>query len=157
MKKLINSHYGKKSNICQECEKEIYHKQIHQRNHTLIQINKALNDEIIDNLSNYSNIIVNNNQEFKSVPSSFQIEINIINNGENNLKDCYILPVRFGPGYLSCQTKVIKDEVQRNMPVKISIIVRVPHNNKGNFEGYFRMFTPNGLPFGNVLYIKVSN
>ena len=147
----------KNYNLCQDCEKILYQKQIHQRNHTLIQVNKSLNDETKDNLCKYSNIIGNNNQEFKSVPSSFQLELNIINNGENDLKNCYILPVRYGPEYLSCYPKVINEEVQRNMSVKITIIVRVPYNNKGYFEGYFRMFTPKGLPFGNVIHIKVLN
>ena len=144
-------------NLCQDCEQIFYQKQIHQREHTLIQVNKALSDENMDDLYNYSNIIGNNNQEFKNVPSSFQLEINFINNGENDLKDCYILPVRFGDEYLKCNPKVITDEVQRSVPVKISLVVRVPQNNKGYFEGYFRMFTPHGLPFGDVLCVKVLN
>ena len=144
-------------NLCQNCEKIFYSKQIHQREHSLIQINKALKDENVDNLSKYNNIIGNNNQEFKNVPESFQLEVSIINNGENNLKDCYILPVRFGKEYLSCNPKVIQEDTQRNMIVKIILIIRVPHVNKGYFEGYFRMFTPNGLPFGKVLCVTVLN
>ena len=140
-------------NLCQVCESIFYQKQIHNREHTLIQVNKSLKDE----LYKYNNIIGNNNQEFKNVPSSFQLEISIINSGENDLKNCYILPVRFGDEYLTCNPKIITDEVQRNMSVKIILVVRVPQNNKGYFEGYFRMFTPNGLPFGNVLCVKVLN
>lgn len=144
-------------NLCQECEKIFYQKQIHQREHTLIQINKSLNDENVDNLSKYSNIIGNNNQEFKNVPSSFQLEFTVINNGENDLKDCYLLPVRYGDEYLTCNPKKIEDNIQRNMSVKIVLVVRIPNINKGYFEGYFRMFTPHGLPFGNVLFVKVLN
>ena len=144
-------------NLCQECEKLFYQKQIHQREHTLIQVNKALDNYDDDDLCNYNNIIGNNNQEFKNVPSSFQLEINFINNGENDLKDCYILPVRFGDEYLKCNPKVITGEIQRNCPAKINLVVRVPQNNKGYFEGYFRMFTPQGLPFGDVLCVKVLN
>ena len=69
-------------NLCQECEKKYYQKQIHQREHTLIQLNKALNDEK-DNIK-YSNIIGNKRQEFKNEPSSFQIEISVVNNGEED-------------------------------------------------------------------------
>ena len=144
-------------NLCQECEKLCKEKQIHPREHTLIQVNKALNDVKIDNLYKYSNIIGNNNQEFKNVPAAFQLETSIINNGENDLKDCYILPVRYGDNYLTCGPKVIEDEVERNMAITMSLIVRLPQDNKGYFEGYFRMFTPHGLPFGDVLYIKVLN
>ena len=143
-------------NLCQECEKLCYQNQIHTREHILIQVNKPLNDEDEDNIYKYGNIIGNNNQEFKNVPSSFQLEISVINSGENDLKDCYILPVRYGEDYLSCNPKVIKEEVQRNMTVKIILVIRVP-NDKGYFEGYFRMFTPHGLPFGKVLYVKVLN
>ena len=145
----------KNYNLCQECEKKYYQKQIHQRQHTLIQLNKALNDEK-DNII-YSNIIGNKNQEFKNVDSSFQIVISVVNNGEGNLKDCYILPVRFGDEYLSCIPKIITESVERNNPIKIGLVIRVPNDNKGYFEGYFRMFNPKGLPFGDVLYIKVLN
>ena len=74
-----------------------------------------------------------------------------------SLKNCYILPVRFGDEYLTCNPKIITDEIQRNMSLKVILVVRVPQNNKGYFEGYFRMFTPGGLPFGNVLCVKVLN
>ena len=143
-------------NLCQECEKLCYQNQIHPRHHTLIQINKSLNDEGENNLYKYNNVIGNNNQEFKNVPTSFQLEISVINNGENDLNNCYILPVRYGEEFLSCNPKIIKEEVQRNMAIKIILVIRVP-NNKGYYEGYFRMFTPNGLPFGNVLFVKVLN
>ena len=136
-------------NLCQECEKIFYQKQIHNREHTLIQVNKSLTDQLFK----YNNIIGNNNQEFKNIPSSFQLEISIINSGENDLKNCYILPVRFGDEYLTCNPKIVNDEVQRNMSLKIVLVVRVPQKNKG----YFRMFTPNGMPFGNVLCVKVLN
>ena len=142
-------------NLCQECEKIFYQKQIHEREHTLIQVNKALNDEE-ENIYKYNNIIGNSNQVFKNVPLSFPIEISVANCGEEDLKDCYILPVRYGEEYLSCIPKKISDSVIRNISIKINLVVRVP-KNKGYFEGYFRMFTPSGLPFGNTLCIKVFN
>ena len=145
----------KNYNLCQECEKIFYQKQIHQREHTLIQVNKALNDED-DNIYKYNNVIGNTNQIFKNIPLSFPIEFSVVNCGEKDLKDCYILPVRYGEEYLSCSPKKITDSVIRNMSIKINLVVRVP-NNKGYFEGYFRMFTPSGLPFGNTLCVKVLN
>ena len=145
-------------NLCQDCEKKKYQIQIHPREHTFIQINKSLDDKNLDSLYKYNNIIHNNNLEFKNMASSFQLEVSIINSGENDLKDCYILPVRYGnKKYITCNPKVIKEEIQRNMSTKIILVVRLPHDNKGYFEGYFRMFTPNGLPFGNVLFVKVLN
>lgn len=144
-------------NLCQDCEIMMYQRQIHQRDHTLIQVNKALKDNNLDDLYKYNNMIGNNNQEFKSVASSFYSEIIIINNGENDLKNCYILPVRYGDEYLSCSPKVVENEVPRNTAIKIGLIIRIPPINKGYFEGYFRMFTPHGLPFGDILIIKVFN
>ena len=141
-------------NLCQDCEKLFYQKQIHNREHTLIQVNKSISEDL---LYNYNNIIGNNDEEFKNVPSSFQIELNVINNGENNLKGCYILPIRYGEDYLSCSPKQIEEDVQRNMMVKLCPIIRLPHDNKGYFEGYFRMFTPKGFPFGNVFHMTVLN
>ena len=143
----------KNYNLCQECEKKYYQNRIHQREHTLIQLNKALNEK--DNIK-YSNIIGNKNQEFKNVPSPFQTIISVVNNGEEDLKNCYILPVRFGDEYLSCIPKKITESVERNNKIKIGLVIRVPNDNKGYFEGYFRMFSPNGLPFGDVLYIKME-
>ena len=141
-------------NLCQECEKIFYQKQIHDREHTLIQVNKALNEE--DNIYKYNNIIGNTNQVFKNVPLSFPIEFSVVNCGKEDLQDCYILPVRYGEEYLSCIPKKISDSVIRNISIKINLVVRVP-KNKGYFEGYFRMFTPSGLPFGNTLCVKVLN
>ena len=141
-------------NLCQDCEKLFYQKQIHNREHTLIQVNKSISE---DNLYKYSNIIGNNDEEFKDVPSSFQIELNIINNGENNLKGCYFLPIRYGEDYLSCRPKQIDEDVERNMKVKLFPIIRLPHENTGYFEGYFRLFTPEGFPFGDVFHMTVLN
>lgn len=144
-------------NLCQECEKKLYQKQIHPRDHTLIQVNKALNEENLEKYHNYNNIIGNNNQEFKNVASSFQVELSIINSGENNLQNCYILPIRYGENNITCCPKTIKDDVQRNMLIKTSLLLRLPNDDRGFFEGYFRMFTPDGLPFGNILCVKVLN
>lgn len=145
----------KNYNLCQKCEKINYQKQIHERDHTLIQLNKALDDES-EELYKYDNIIGNNNKLFKNVPIAFPIEISVVNCGENDLKGCYILPVRFGEDYLSCIPKKIDNEFPRNISIKINLVVRLPRD-KGSFEGYFRMFTPSGLPFGNIVFIKVLN
>ena len=42
------------------------------------------------------------------------------------------------------------------MKTNISLDVNLP-KKIGYFDGYLRMFTPNGIPFGNVIYIKVIN
>ena len=144
-------------NLCQDCEKIFYLKQIHPRDHTLIQVNKALNKENLEKSRNYNNIIGNNNQELKNVPTSFQVDISIINSGENDLQNCYIIPIRYGENNITCYPRIIKEEIQRNMNIKLSLVLRLPNDSRGLFEGYFRMFTPDGLPFGSVLCVKVLN
>ena len=37
----------------------------------------------------------------------FEIKVNIINNGENDLQECFISPIRFGNNYLGCLKKTI--------------------------------------------------
>ena len=139
-------------NLCQECEKISKEKEIHQREHVLIQINKSLND---DNL-NYNNIIGKYQKEFQNVDKSFKFEFTLVNNGENDLQNCYFLPVRYGEAYLICDSQKIKESIQKGKNSKINLNVKSPQNI-GYFEGYFRMFTPNGLPFGDIINIKVMN
>ena len=139
-------------NLCQDCEKILQTKEIHQRDHVLIQINKYIKED----LSKYNNVIGNYRKEFQNVDEFFTLEFVVVNNGENDLKNCCILPIRYGDEYLSCDAKIITNSIKRGMNLKISLDVKTPQRT-GYFEGYFRMFTPSGLPFGNIIYIKVLN
>ena len=142
-------------NLCQKCEKISYQKQIHPRTHTMIRINKPLSNEI--NNSEFRNIIGKKEQDFQNVPLVFQIELKILNNGQNDLKDCYILPVRYGENYLNIFKGIIKDSLGRNMSKDISLVVKIPNDKRGFYEGFFRMFSPFGLPFGDIIHITVIN
>ena len=144
----------KNYNLCQECEKKMINEEIfHEKDHVFIQVNKPLD---MNDFSKYSNVIGNYCKEFHNILYNyFELELMINNNGENNLKDCYILPVRYGDEYLSCASKIIKNSVEKGMSLKINLDIQIPYNNKKCFKGYFRMFTPNGIPFGNVVYIQV--
>ena len=139
-------------NLCQDCEKILQTKEIHQRDHVLIQINKYIKED----LSKYNNVIGNYRKEFQNVDEFFTLEFVVVNNGENDLNNCCILPIRYGDEYLSCDAKIITNSIKRGMNLKISLDVKTPQRT-GFFEGYFRMFTPSGLPFGNIIYIKVLN
>ena len=147
-------------NLCQDCEKIYYKKQIHDRKHLLIQVNEPLlGDE--NNVLNYDNIISNNNQEIKLDDSdidetrTFSLDLEVSNNGENNLKNCFILPIRYGEDYLGCEPIKINDSVDSNYSYKVKMVIKIPNSNKNYYEGYFRMFTRSGLPFGQVIFIKV--
>ena len=139
-------------NLCQDCEKILQTKEIHQRDHVLIQINTNIKED----LSKYNNVIGNYHKEFQNVEDFFTLEFVVVNNGEKDLKNCCILPIRYGDEYLSCDAKIITNSIKRGMNLKISLDVKTPQRT-GYFEGYFRMFTPSGLPFGNIIYIKVLN
>ena len=140
-------------NLCQDCEKLLNIKEIHQREHVFIQINKCLTQNI--NFK-YNNIIGNYNKEFRNVSSNyFNLELTIVNTGKNDLRGCYILPIRFGDEYLDCIPKTIKESVKQGKPITIDLNIIKSNNNCDNLKGYFRMFTPEGLPFGNVIFINV--
>ena len=147
-------------NLCQECENILYIKEIHSREHVFIQINKSFEQ---NNFFKYDNIIGNYNKEFNYICSDFfNLELTIVNIGENDLKNCYILPIRFGERYLDCIPNIIKESVKKNMSLNIELCIRkadtIGINSKSkSLEGYFRMLTPEGIPFGNVVFIKVLN
>jgi hypothetical protein len=139
-------------NLCQKCEDLLHEKEIHDRDHVFIQINKSLKDDIYK----YNNVIGNYHKEYKNVDENFKFEFVVVNNGENDLQNCAILPVRYGDDYLKCEGKKVKDSIKRGANSKICLDVKLPKKN-GYFEGYFRMFSPSGLPFGNIITIKVLN
>ena len=147
-------------NLCQDCERIYYKRQIHDRKHLLIQVNEPLKDDE-NNLLKYDNIISNNNQEIRICDSDIEearilpLDIEVSNNGENDLQDCYILPIRYGEDYLGCEPIKINDSTERNYSNQIKMVIKLPNSNKTYFEGYFRMFTPSGLPFGKVIFVKV--
>ena len=145
-------------NLCQECEKLFYKQQIHDRKHTLIQVNKPLSKDE-NNALKYSNIITKNNIELKVEGEGdieeLEIEFDLINNGLTNLQKCYILPVRYGDDYLKCLPYFINESIDMNYSQKIKLNLKSPDSGKKYYEGYFRMFTPEGIPFGQVLNVKV--
>lgn len=139
-------------NLCQNCEEILLEKEIHHREHVFIQINKKLDEDI----SKYNIVLGNYQKEFQNVEDMFSLEFVIVNNGENDLKNCYILPIRYGENYLSSDSKIITDSIKKEKICKIDLIIKVPKKS-GYFEGYFRMFSPNGLPFGDVIHIFAVN
>ena len=139
-------------NLCQKCENILNEKEIHQREHVLIQINKNLNDDFLK----YNNVIGNYRKEFQNVDDTFELEFTVINNGENDLQNCFILPIRYGEEYLTCDAKKITDSIKKGKSAKINLDIKIL-KKIGYLEGYFRMLTPAGLPFGSIIYIKVIN
>ena len=140
-------------NLCQNCEKLFFRKQIHNRNHVLIQVNSPLDED--NNILKYNSIISNNNIVEKNDAKIFSYKSNCFNNGLIAWVGCYILPVRYGDEYLTCEPFKIEKPVEENNDCMINLKIQVPDTNKKYYEGYFRMFTPKGLPFGQLITIKV--
>ena len=145
-------------NLCQECEKLLYKQQIHDRKHILIQVNTPINGEE-NNLLKYDNLISKNTFELKADSKSdidnLEIEFELVNNGLKDLQNCYFLPVRYGDDYLKCKTRVINEKIEMHYNEIIRLNLSSPNSDKKYYEGYFRMFTPEGLPFGQVINVKV--
>lgn len=144
-------------NLCQDCEKLYYQRQIHDRKHTLIQVNQPISEDD-DNLK-YDCVISNSNDrgiqlDSDNIEQSYQLPIVVSNNGTKNLKNCYIVPIRYGDDYLTCEPFKFEEKVEISVTLNICLMIKLPNSDKNYYEGYFRMFTPKGLPFGQVLFIK---
>lgn len=154
-------------NLCYDCKNYISKNYLHNYNHNFIQIKRP----IIEDINNFNNIISPNKMFFDDQETSFSVKITLVNNGENNLSGCFITPVRYGKKYLSCLKRTITESLEKNEKTEIELFIKFPEyyenniindnnnfnqNEVINFEGYFRMFTEEGLPFGNIIYIKVK-
>ena len=68
----------------------------------------------------YNNIIENYIKEFRNITFNFfSLELTIVNNGENNLKNCYILSIRFGDEYLIIFQKLLKNQSKMECLLKL--------------------------------------
>lgn len=139
-------------NLCNNCEKLLKKEQIHDREHVLIQVNKPTDSNEAFMFNNFFGPKEITNQ---FAENCFDIKFTVINTGENDLDKCYILPVRYGENYLGCKPYVIEEKLGRNERKEIDLRIRRESDlTRGIFDGYFRMFTPNGMPFGNVLHVQ---
>ncbi len=109
-------------NLCQECEDLKCNKLIkHNQNQIFIRINNPINT----NIKNYNNIIKRNNQNLivylNKKEKKLNIPINIINNGENSLRNCYFRPIGFGQNYIGGNKITINENIERTEEIKIKI------------------------------------
>ena len=97
-----------------------------------------------------------------NVKSSFKVKFNLINTGNQNLKDCFITYIKFNENSLICQKHIIKKDFQKNIRREIELEIKfreIPFRDNYHFdyEGHFRMFNKDGIPFGNILIVKIHN
>ena len=145
-------------NLCYHCYTSS--KSFHNPKHTFILLNRPLYIDI----SNYNNSFLPN-RIIKTVKKEpFELEVNIINIGEKNLQYCFLSPIRFGKEYLGCLKQTIVEEAKKGEKINLNIFIIFNEideeengiNSLDYYEGYFRLMTKEGIPFGDILYIKLN-
>lgn len=144
-------------NLCESCySKEIY---THCKDHTFIRVK----DPITMNINNFSCIFSPNRKleirEFRP----FELELEIINNGAIDLDGCIISPIRFGKNYLGCTKTTITENSGKGERAKIKLLITFEDDINDNdfqpldqYEGYYRLMTKQGIPFGDIFYLQVN-
>ena len=153
-------------NLCENCYSNEIHN--HCQDHTFIRIKEPINNEMEKRVKNieiseYNCLFASNRQIVYKPYEPFELDVEIINNGMNDLSWCFISPIRFGKKYLGCGKTSVTDTVNNGGKFKMVTLIKFEDEvgNDGFFEplkeyeGYFRLMTPEGVPFGDILYLKV--
>ena len=147
--------YCNNYNLCNKC----YHLGNHEPSHNFILFRNPLEKE--DDISKYdakfnpSSIVLRNIKEIPKIPFS------LVNTGQKDLENCYIGYIKLDKNHLLCDRYNIKESIKRNSQREIKELTIKYDNEENNtfniFEGHFRMFTENGIPFGDILKIRIIN
>ena len=139
-------------NLCENCIN--YYNNHYNKEHLFIR----LNNPVEVNLNHFNNQFMNNNQTFYEVDrNNFDINLDIFNSGKEDLIDCFIIAIKFGEKYLKCDKFIINEHIIQNDTKSVKIHIKDFCGDSGIYKGVFRMFTKEGLPFGDVLNITVIN
>ena len=141
-------------NVCELCKKSPNF--THNNEHTFIKINFPIIDVDIQKY----NSIFSPNKLFLKENKYFQTNIKIVNNGENDLQGCFLSPIRFGKKYLGCIKATILEHTKRGEIATLKdVLIKFEDEDESEredeYEGYFRLMTKQGIPFGDILYIRV--
>lgn len=140
-------------NLCECCYEKTHFS--HNPQHVFMKINKPIENDY----QKFNYIFYPNKMSLKQIYEPFEIKIDIINNGEEPLQGCFLSPIRFGKQYLGCLKTSIVDKCATGDKVTLEPLITFDDedNNqpKDEYEGYFRLMTEDGIPFGDILYIQV--
>lgn len=136
-------------NLCEICYSNKLH--THCEEHTFIRIKNPIDLEI----NKYSCIFKPNKKIVNHNYEAFDLEVEVINNGIEDLQGCFISPIRFGKNYLGCNKTTITDKIETGEKTKIKTLVYFEDDNEKYYEGYFRLMTYDGIPFGDIFYLQV--
>ena len=145
-------------NLCEDCEEKKCQNYIyHNSNHVFLRIYEPIDLDI----NKYDNLIEGNNQILELINGVALVKISVINTGVNSLKDCFIRPICFGNPYIGGKKITIYKDIERNE--KIDLIIKIENNKEYNqdveskqFISTWRMFTKEGIPFGNVISFCIN-
>ena len=140
-------------NLCQKCREKSG--KAHNKDHAFVQINKPVKNDIKD----YKNIFIPNKIFMNITRDPFEITFEINNKGNINLKGCYFLSIKTNKKYLTCRKHIIKDDIKKDQKKRMNLEIDFnedgDEDNQDIYEGYFRLFTDEGIPFGDILYLQV--
>ncbi len=141
-------------NLCQACKEKS--NIMHNKEHAFVQITKPVRNDIKD----YKNLFRPNKIFMSSGREPFEITYEINNIGNKNLKGCYFLSIKTSKKYLKCKKEVIKEDIRTGEKKRMHLTIAFNNNdddeddNQDVYEGYFRLFTEEGVPFGDILYLQ---
>ena len=140
--------------LCQKCKEKS--NIVHNKDHAFVQINKPIKIDI----KKFNNFFRPNKFLFNNSREPFDINFEILNKGENNLKGCYITSIKASKKYLRCVKKVINEDVKNNEKIRMKLTIVFNEEDDDDstqdvYEGYYRLFSAEGVPFGDILYIQV--
>jgi len=144
--------YCNNFNLCQKC----FNLGNHTPEHNFLLFKNPINE---DDSIKYNNKFSPSTVVFKNENESFEVNVKIANTGEKDLKNCYIAYIKFSGNYLWCKKLIINEKFAKNENKNIQLTINFEdkEDKNGIFEGHFRMFTEKGVPFGDILKIRVKN
>ena len=142
-------------NLCEDCKDHAVIN--HNPEHTFI----LLNYQVLVDIQKYNSIFAPNKLLIKNKYEPFEIKVQIVNNGNTSLQGCFISQIRFGKKYLGCLKTTITTKCDTGDKVELDLLLKFEDDDEeeievlDSYEGYFRLMTEEGIPFGDILHIKL--
>ena len=142
-------------NLCEDCKENAVIN--HNPEHTFI----LLNYQVLVDIQKYNSIFAPNKLLVRNKYEPFEVKVEVVNNGNTSLQGCFISQIRFGKKYLGCLKKTITKKCDIGDKVSIDLLLKFEDDDEDiievldSYEGYFRLMTEEGIPFGDILHIKL--
>ena len=145
--------YCNNYNLCQKC----FNLRKHNPEHNFILFKQPVKDD--EDIIKYNNKFSPSTHFIKNVTEPFDFTFKIANTGEKDLNKCYITYIKFNENYLWCEKYIVNEKLERNDNIEITLKIQFKDckEKNGIFEGHFRMFNEKGVPFGDILKVRVKN